>query len=121
MNLPSYVLLYVAEPQKSADFYHRLLGAPVVERADTFCLLVLPSGLKLGLWARAEVDPHAPPAGSFELAATVDTREQVAAVGAEVRALGARVLEEPKEYDFGYALLFADPDGHRWRVFHRAD
>jgi catechol 2,3-dioxygenase-like lactoylglutathione lyase family enzyme len=117
MNHPTYVLLYVADPLASADFYHRLLGAPIVERAASFSLLVLPGGLKLGLWLRNEVAPQSPAAGSMELAVSVETREAVEAAAAEAKAVGAAVLETPRDLDFGYALLFADADGHRWRVF----
>lgn len=120
MNHPTYVLLYVADPLASADFYHRLLGAPVVERAATFSLLVLPGGLKLGLWLKSEVAPQGPAAGSFELAISLDSKAAVESAQTEAITAGARILETPRDLDFGYALLFADPDGHLWRVFHPA-
>lgn len=120
MNHPTYVLLYVSDPLVSADFYHRLLGAPVVETTSTFSLLVLPNGLKLGLWRKSEVNPHGPEAGSFELAVGVENRQAVEAAYQELVTSGVDLLETPREFDFGYALLFADPDGHRWRLFSPA-
>jgi predicted lactoylglutathione lyase len=32
------------------------------------------------------------------------------------RAAGARIVNEPGEVPWGYAALFADPDGHLWSV-----
>lgn len=37
----SFVLRYVADPALSAQFYAGLLGAPVVQKSDTFAVLPL--------------------------------------------------------------------------------
>jgi hypothetical protein len=120
MLCPQYALLYVADPVASGQLYSRWLGAPVVESAPTFSLLVLSNGLKLGLWLKSEVDPKAPLAGSMELAVSLGSKEEVVAIHRSAADFGLRVLEDPADLDFGFATLLADPDGHRWRIYHPA-
>lgn len=118
MNHPSYALLYVADVPRSAEFYARLLALQPVESSPGFALFVLPSGLKLGLWARAAVQPPvtAEPGGG-ELCIAVNTAAEVDARIAEEWTLGRTVLQPPTTMDFGYTAVVADPDGHRLRVF----
>ena len=120
MLCPQYALLYVADPVASGQLYSRWLGAPVVESSPGFSLLVLSNGLKLGLWLKSEVDPKAPPAGSMELAVSLGSRDEVLSVNHAAPSFGMRVLEDPVDLDFGFATLVADPDGHRWRIYHPA-
>lgn len=88
MNVLQFTLLYVASPTSSAQFYQRILGVSPVELSPTFAMIVLASGCRLGLWARAGVEP-AVAAGSSQaeivLAAAsrseVDACFSVAAVG----------------------------------------
>ncbi|QBK03575.1 drug:proton antiporter [Hylemonella gracilis] len=118
MNHPSYALLYVADVPRSAQFYARLLALQPVESSPGFALFVLPTGLKIGLWSRADVQPPvtAAPGGS-ELCMTVGTAAEVDAWVAESRSQGWPVLQSPTTMDFGYTTVVADPDGHRLRVF----
>ncbi len=118
MNHPSYALLYVADVPRSAQFYARLLALQPVESSPGFALFVLPTGLKIGLWAQADVQPpvSAPPGGS-ELCMTVGTAAEVDAWVADGWAQGRPVLQSPTTMDFGYTAVVADPDGHRLRVF----
>ncbi len=114
----SFVLLYVQNPPASADFYSRLLGQPVIDSSDTFCMLPLREGCMLGLWSRETVAP-APAAmpGSGEIAFTVADR---AAVEAEYQAWAARgltIAQPPIQLDFGHTFVALDPDGNRLRVF----
>jgi catechol 2,3-dioxygenase-like lactoylglutathione lyase family enzyme len=118
MGLPHFVLLYVDEPQKSADFYARLLDREPLDSAPNFVMFELAPGLRLGLWARRDVDPA--PCGAAdtgELAMAVATNEEVEARCADRKRKGATILQEPTTKDFGLTFLAADPDGHRLRVF----
>jgi catechol 2,3-dioxygenase-like lactoylglutathione lyase family enzyme len=118
MGLPHFVLLYVDEPQKSADFYARLLDREPLDSAPNFVMFELAPGLRLGLWARRDVDPA--PCGAAdtgELAMAVATNEEVEALCADRKRKGATILQEPTTKDFGLTFLAADPDGHRLRVF----
>jgi len=115
---PHFVLLYVAHPQASAQFYAQLLGCPPVEASPTFALFALPSGWKLGLWQRADVQPAASAQpGASELNVPVADPAAVRALHAEWQALGLNILQEPTNMDFGWTFTAADPDGHRLRVF----
>ena len=118
MALPHFVLLYVDEPQKSADFYARLLDRQPLDSSPNFVMFELAPGLRLGLWARRDVKP-APrgAADAGELAMAVGTNEEVEALCADHKSKGAAILQEPATMDFGRTFLAADPDGHRIRVF----
>lgn len=118
MSLPHFVLLYVDEPQVSAAFYARLLDRQPLNSSPNFVMFELAPGLRLGLWARGDVEP-APRGASDtgELAMAVGTNEEVEALCADRKLKGASILQEPVTMDFGRTFLAADPDGHRLRVF----
>jgi predicted enzyme related to lactoylglutathione lyase len=118
MALPHFVLLYADEPQASAAFYARLLDRQPLDSSPNFVMFELSPDLRLGLWARRDVQP--PPGGAAdtgELAMGVETIEEVEALCADQRGKGATILQEPVTMDFGQTFLAADPDGHRLRVF----
>jgi len=118
MQHPSYILLYVTNPAESAKFYQDLLGCAPVENSPTFALFVLSTGLKLGLWIRDQIEP---PAGSgsgmMDLSISLASADDVDATHAAWAARGVTVLQAPTDLDFGRSCVFADPDGHRLRVF----
>ena len=118
MAMPHFVLLYVDEPEKSAAFYARLLDRQPLDSSPNFVMFELAPGLRLGLWARRDVEP-APrgAADTGELAMAVGTNEEVEALCADRKRKGATILQEPTTKDFGLTFLAADPDGHRLRVF----
>jgi predicted lactoylglutathione lyase len=118
MGLPHFVLLYVDEPQASAAFYARLLDRQPLDSSPNFVMFELAPDLRLGLWARRDVQPV--PRGAFdtgELAMAVGSNEEVEALCADRKRKGATILQEPVTKDFGLTFLTADPDGHRLRVF----
>jgi catechol 2,3-dioxygenase-like lactoylglutathione lyase family enzyme len=118
MGLPHSVLLYVDEPQKSADFYARLLDRQPLDSSPNFVMFALAPDLRLGLWARRDVEPAPLGAGDIgELAMVVGSNEEVEALCADRKRKGAAILQEPVKKDFGLTFLAADPDGHRLRVF----
>jgi predicted enzyme related to lactoylglutathione lyase len=118
MGLPHFVLLYVDQPEKSAAFYARLLDRQPLDSSPNFVMFELAPGLRLGLWARRDVEPA--PRGATdtgELAMAVGSKEEVEALCADRKRKGATILQEPVTKDFGLTFLAADPDGHRLRVF----
>ncbi|HEY0783380.1 MAG TPA: drug:proton antiporter, partial [Thermoanaerobaculia bacterium] len=75
---PSLVILYVDQPEASSAFYAELIGRQPVETSPTFCLFVLGSGVKLGLWSKHTVEPAATATGGGgELCFLVDGVEAV--------------------------------------------
>ena len=118
MQHPTYALLYVQDPLRSAAFYSACLGVQPVESAPTFVLYVLSSGLKLGLWRHSDVQPLAQGgSGATELCVAVNQASEVDALHQAWLAQALPVLQAPTAMDFGYTAVVADPDGHRLRVF----
>lgn len=121
MPEPSFVILYVDKPPASAAFYHRLLGAPIVEASPTFAMLPLREGVMLGLWSKHSVQPAAAAAGGgTEVGFTVATAEEVDRIHVAWRSMDLPILQAPIDMDFGRTFVALDPDGHRLRVFHPA-
>ncbi|PDS75758.1 VOC family protein [Rhizobium sp. L43] len=116
------ILLFVADAGKSASFYGQLLGQDPVELSPTFAMFILPSGLALGLWGKAGVEP-APTAmgGGCDLGFKVATADRVDTLHAEWQVKGATILLPPTDLDFGRSFVAADPDGHRLRVYTVAE
>ncbi|EJT03096.1 VOC family protein [Rhizobium sp. CCGE 510] len=112
------ILLYVTDAPTSARFYTTLLGQEPVEASPTFAMFILPSGLGLGLWGKAGVEP-APAAtgGGSEIGFKVATASKVDATHADWQAKGANIVMAPTDLDFGRSFVAADPDGHRLRVY----
>ena len=83
----------------------------------------LESGVKLALWARADLahdatlPTSAPSPTDFSLGHNVRTKEEVDEVMTQARTAGARIVKPaaPTFYG-GYAGYFQDPDGHLWEV-----
>lgn len=121
MPHPNFIILYVDQPEASADFYRRLLDCTPVEVSPTFALFVLPSGLKLGLWSRHTVEPAANGIGGSELVFPLASDAAVDAACADWQARGLPILQAPTTMDFGRTFVALDPDGHRLRVYAVAD
>jgi len=121
MRTLNYILLAVADPARSAAFYSSLLGIKPVENSPTFVLYVLPNGIKLGLWIRDEIEPAPRAAGGVEVTFSENDAAAVTATFADWSAKGATILQSPTRMDFGFTFTVEDPDGHRLRVFARAD
>jgi uncharacterized protein len=83
----------------------------------------LQSGLRLALWARADLAHDSgllrtpPSATEFSLGHNVGSAAEVDAVLATAARAGARIVK-PADRTFwgGYAGYFQDPDGHLWEV-----
>lgn len=113
MTTPSLVILYVASPAASAEFYAGLLGQAPDEASPGFAMFRLP-GFGLGLWARDAVLPAAP--GSGGGGEIVFMVADVDAVFAEWSARGVAMAQAPADAEFGRSFVAHDPDGNRLRV-----
>ncbi|CAI1536181.1 Predicted enzyme related to lactoylglutathione lyase [Serratia fonticola] len=122
MTTPSMTMIYVDSPEKSAEFYRRLLGVEPVEQSPTFALFILNNGFKLGMWSKHTVEP-APAAtgGGTEICFMCEQPQQVDALYQQWRDKGLTIVQSPVELDFGYTFVAADPDGHRLRVYKLND
>lgn len=112
-----FVLLHVADPLASADFYSGLLGKPVVDSSPGFAMLPLNDAVMLGLWqADAAASGGEGKPGASEVSFNVKDKAELDGLHMAWRGKQIPVLVEPIEMPFGYTFVAADPDGHRIRV-----
>lgn len=118
MTDPNFIILYVADPAISAQFYADLLVKQPLEASPTFAMFALDAGTMLGLWSTSTVTPTVmAKAGGCELAFAVDSKESVDAMYADWCHRRLVMAQDPCRMDFGYTFVALDPDGHRLRVF----
>ena len=113
----SFVLLYVADVQKSEAFYADILDKKAIESSPDFAMFAAAPGVMLGLWRADDVSPKAGAPGGGEICLTVENEAAVDARCARWRAKGIAIAQEPTRLDFGRTFVGLDPDGHRVRVF----
>ena len=116
MSDVSFVLLFVENVARSAEFYARLLEKPVIESSPTFAMLPAGPNLMLGLWRRDGVEPQAGAPGGSEIAVTFPDAAAVVAAHAAWSGF-APIAQQPTRMDFGQTFVALDPDGHRVRAF----
>jgi catechol 2,3-dioxygenase-like lactoylglutathione lyase family enzyme len=114
----NYLLLYVADIDKSRAFYAGILGLTPIEASPTFILFILPNGMKLGLWRKDGVEPAATTPGGMEIGLPVDAKQMVDDTETAWRTDGVHIIQTATDMDFGRTFTALDPDGHRLRVFH---
>jgi hypothetical protein len=91
MGLPHFILLYVDEPKETAEFYARLLDRKPLDSSPNFVMFELSPDLRLGLWARRDVEPvPGSAADTGELAMAVATNEEVEALCADRKQPSSR-------------------------------
>ena len=117
MRVLNYLLLAVADTQASAELYQKLLGVAPVQNRPGFALFVLPNGMKIGLWAKDQIQPAPEPVGGSEISFTEESREAMLATYRDWQGLGLTILQEPVDMPFGFTFVAEDPDGHRLRPF----
>ncbi len=113
------VILLVADPAASAEFYQRLLGIAPAEQSPTFAMIPLPSGIGLGLWSTATVEPQ--PTGQAGSSELCFMEREVDALYAAWAEREIPMAQRPVDLDFGRTFVALDPDGHRIRVFWPSD
>lgn len=122
MTTPSMTMIYVDNPEKSAEFYRQLLGTEPVEQSPTFALFIFNNGFKLGMWSKHTVEPApATTGGGTEICFMCEQPQQVDALYQQWRDKGLTIVQSPVELDFGYTFVATDPDGHRLRVYKLND
>jgi catechol 2,3-dioxygenase-like lactoylglutathione lyase family enzyme len=110
-----FVLLFVKDPAKSADFYSKILGLKPLEQSLTFALFVLQNGVKLGLWSYTTAEPKVEAkAGGSEIAFSENNVDKLYD---EWLKLGVVMAQKPTDMDFGRTFVALDPDGHRIRIY----
>ena len=115
---PNFIILYVDNPLRSADFYTRLLKKPPIQTSPNFAMFALDSGVMLGLWSKHTVKPPATAAGGGgEIAFSVSSRDVVGDLFTDWTQRGLVIEQEPTDMDFGHTFVALDLDGHRLRVF----
>lgn len=114
---PTFIILYVNNIEASTAFYTDLLGRSPVESSPNFAGFVLESGVFLGLWSKAVVEPAtAVMGGGTELGFTANDAAAVDTMHDDWRARHIQIAQTPTQMDFGYTFVGLDPDGHRLRV-----
>jgi len=122
MFKPSTLLQYVRDVATSATFYSGILGTAPVEQSPGFALFLLGDGAALGLWQRDDVQPPVDAqAGAAELAMVVANPDAVQQTHDAWVALSVQILQAPVTLEFGHTFVGVDPDGHRLRVYSRAE
>lgn len=110
-----FVLLFVANPQKSSFFYQDIFGIKPIEESPTFVMFALKNGVMLGLWSKYTAEPRVEvPPGAAEVCFATE------GVDAMYEALGKKhltVAQKPIDMDFGRTFVVLDPDGHRIRIY----
>jgi catechol 2,3-dioxygenase-like lactoylglutathione lyase family enzyme len=123
------ITLGVDDLEKAVAFYRDGLGLPtdgIVGQEfehGAVAFFELQSGLRLALWARADIahDTALPRSGrsptELTLGHNVSRREEVDVVMAQAARAGARIVKPAQDTFWGgYAGYFADPDDHLWEV-----
>lgn len=123
------ITLGVDDLEKAVAFYRDGLGWPtdgIVGQEfehGAVAFFELQSGLRLALWARADIAHDAALPRSdrspteLTLGHNVSRREEVDVVMAQAARAGARIVKPAQDTFWGgYAGYFADPDDHLWEV-----
>lgn len=110
-----FVLLFVANPMKSAEFYSNILGLKPIEESPTFAMFALTNGIMLGLWSRYTAEPRVEtPAGAMDICFPTDNVDSMYDYFGKK---GVTIIQKPTDMDFGRTFVFLDPDGHRIRIY----
>lgn len=119
----SIVTLGVSDYGRAKSFYESLGWRVTLDIEETAFFPA--NGVVLVLWSRKKLAEDTGVAddgslwGGITLAHNVASREEVDAIIAHARSLGAAVTREPDETFYGgYAGVFQDLDGHAWEIAH---
>ena len=117
MPAPNLILLYVENPEASAEFYNRLLERAPVAVHPTYAAFAFENDLNIGLWsvsARNFVSGGSGHRG--EIAFMVRDDHEVRSLHTRWNAMAVEIEQPPHEAVFGLTFVALDPDGHRIRV-----
>ncbi len=113
MRRVDYVILYVADLDRSVTFYRDVIGLPFRLEGDGYAEFAT-EGTRFALYDAGRlpelIGRTAVPAGAAEVAFLV---EDVDAEARRLRAAGVRILTGPVDRPWGQRTLHVeDPDGH---------
>lgn len=113
--LLGFVLLFVANPQKSSLFYQDLFGIKPIEESPTFVMFALKNGVMLGLWSKYTAEPRVEvPPGASEICFPT---EDVDALYNDWGKKHLVIALKPTDMDSMRTFVVLDPDGHRIRIY----
>lgn len=119
MLRPSLVILYVDNPQKSAEFYSHLFDKIPIETSETFVMYAFEKAWKLGLWSKHSVKPKARKVSECcEIAIALPNTEAIDTLHQQLKIKGIASIQAPAKLDFGYTFTLLDPNGHRLRFYN---
>ncbi|SHO58264.1 VOC family protein [Vibrio quintilis] len=111
------IVLYVEDMMKSRQFYQALLSTEPAECSEKFVSFKVNETLSVGLWLRSDVKPEVnASAGSLhEICVFVVDHPALDRQYEHCTGMGATIIQEPVEMDFGRTFSICDPDGGRIR------
>lgn len=110
-----FVLLFVANPQKSGLFYQELFDMKPIEESPTFVMFALKNGVMLGLWSKYTAEPRVEsPAGALEVCFPANDVDALYDAWSKKHLT---IAQKPTDMDFGRTFVVLDPDGHRIRIY----
>lgn len=116
----SAITLFVADPQRSKEFYARVFDAEVAFEDESSVAFNFDNLILNFLKRGAAVDellgpvPVAEPGATFELSVWVDDAD---AVCADLAERGVELVSGPEDRRWGLrTAAFLDPDGYVWEV-----
>lgn len=109
-----FVLLFVTNPLKSADFYSDIFQLKPVEASSTFAMFAMSNGTMLGLWSKYTAEPRVEAsAGAMDVCFIVEDVDVTYEILSKMKVT---IAQKPTDMDFGRTFVFLDPDGHRIRI-----
>lgn len=116
----------VANLERTNKFYQQLGFRHNGSSEELTSFLFGEEGFVIHFFLRAVLEPAmkgpiADGSAGNEIIFTIsaNTRQEVDDWAEEVRLAGGTVVSEPEEFGKGYyGFVFADPDGHKFNVFH---
>lgn len=110
-----FVLLFVANPQKSSLFYQEIFEMKPIEESPTFVMFALKNGVMLGLWSKYTAEPRVEvAAGGLEVCFSAEDVDALYDAWGKKRVT---ITQKPTDMDFGRTFVALDPDGHRIRIY----
>lgn len=122
MIQPNLTILYVAQPQVSAEFYSELFAQQPVENSNTFVMYVFESGIQFGLWSNETVEPPVDENSNQggEVALRLATTNQLEHYYQWALNRKLKIIQGMTDMSFGQTFTLKDPDGHRLRFYVQA-
>jgi catechol 2,3-dioxygenase-like lactoylglutathione lyase family enzyme len=119
------ITLGVTDLARALAFYRDGLGWPTSYKEGDEVAFFATAGTRLGLYGLhalcEDISPGTKPSsggfGGITIAHNVRTKEEVAAVLAEVERAGGRIVKPAQDVFWGgHSGYFTDPDGYHWEV-----